>query len=111
MARVVLQMGVTLDGYVAGPGGEADLRLPGEHPDVRAWKIASLRRVGVHIMGRVTYEQMSEHWPKATDDYAAFMNALPKVVFSQDTTNRRMAGVADCPRRSRRGDSHPQTRN
>ena len=34
-------------------------------------------------MGRVTYEQMSEHWPKATDDYAAFMNTLPKVVFSK----------------------------
>jgi hypothetical protein len=24
MRRVVLQMGVTLDGYVAGPGGEGD---------------------------------------------------------------------------------------
>src|SRR5919197_4319504 len=79
MARVVLQMGVTLDGYVAGPDGEADWRLPAEHRDVGAWKIASLRRVGIHIMGRVTYEQMAEHWPKATDDYAGFMNTLPKV--------------------------------
>ena len=83
MARVVLQMGVTLDGYVAGPEGEADWRLPAEHRDVGAWKIASLRRVGIHIMGRVTYEQMAEHWPKATDDYAVFMNTLPKVVFSK----------------------------
>src|ERR1700676_3852472 len=83
MARVVLQMGVTFDGYVAGPGGEGDWGLPAEHPDVRAWKIASLRQVGTHIMGRVTYEQMAEHWPNATDDYAAFMNNLPKVVFSK----------------------------
>jgi dihydrofolate reductase len=83
MRRVVLQMGVTLDGYVTGPGGEGDWGLPAEHPDVRAWKVASLRQVGTHIMGRVTYEQMAGHWPTATDDYAAFMNSLPKVVFSK----------------------------
>jgi dihydrofolate reductase len=83
MRRVILQMGVTLDGYVAGPGGEGDWGLPAEHPDVRAWKLASLRQAGTHIMGRVTYEQMAAYWPTATDDYAAFMNNLPKVVFSK----------------------------
>jgi len=64
MRRVVLQMGVTLDGYVAGTGGEGDWGLPPEHPDVRAWKVASLDRVGTHIMGRVTYEQMAAYWPR-----------------------------------------------
>jgi dihydrofolate reductase len=83
MRRVVLQMGVTVDGYVAGPGGELDWGLPAEHPDVRAWKVASLRQVGTHIMGRVTYEQMAGYWPAATGDYADFMNKLPKVVFSK----------------------------
>ena len=82
MRRVVLQMGVTLDGYVSGSDGEGDWGLPPEHPDVRAWKVASLRQVGTHIMGRVTYEQMATHWPSATGDYADFMNKLPKVVFS-----------------------------
>jgi len=62
MRQLVLQMGVTMDGYVAGPGGEGDWRLPPEHPDVRAWKVASLRKVGTHIMGRITYEQMAAHW-------------------------------------------------
>jgi dihydrofolate reductase len=76
-------MGVTVDGYVAGAGGEGDWGLPAEHPDVRAWKVASLRQVGTHIMGRVTYEQMAAHWPDATGEYAAFMNDLPKVVFSK----------------------------
>jgi dihydrofolate reductase len=83
MRQVVLQMGVTLDGYVAGPGGEGDWGLPAEHPDVRAWKVTSLRQVGTHIMGRVTYEQMAGYWPNATGDYAEFMNNLPKVVFSR----------------------------
>jgi len=92
MRRVVLQMGVTLDGYVAGPGGEGDWGLPAEHPDVRAWKVASLRQVGTHIMGRVTYEQMAAHWPTAAGDYAAFMNKLPKVVFSKTLPAAEWAG-------------------
>ena len=83
MRRVILQMGVTLDGYVAGPGGEGDWGLSAEHPDVRAWKVASLRQAGTHIMGRVTYVQMAAYWPAATGDYAPFMNDLPKVVFSK----------------------------
>ena len=83
MRQVILQMSVTLDGYVAGPDGDGDWGLPPEHPDVRAWKIASLRRAGTHIMGRVTYEQMAGYWPTATGDYATFMNDLPKVVFSK----------------------------
>jgi dihydrofolate reductase len=82
MGQVVLQMGVTLDGYVKGTGAEGGWGLPREHPDVRAWKVASPRRVGTHIMGRVTYEEMAGHWPNQTGDYADVMNNLPKVVFS-----------------------------
>jgi len=67
MRPVVLQMGVTLDGYVAGQG---DWGLPPEHPDVQAWKVASLERVGTHVMGRVTYEEMASYWPDATGQYA-----------------------------------------
>jgi dihydrofolate reductase len=90
--RVVLQMGVTVDGYVAGPGGEGDWGLPAEHPEVRAWKVASLRQAGTHIMGRVTYDQMAAHWPGASGDYAAFMNNLPKVVFSKTLPTADWAG-------------------
>ena len=92
MRRVVLQMGVTLDGYVAGPGGEGDWGLAAEQPDVRAWKVASLRQAGTHIMGRVTYDQMAAHWPTAAGDYAAFMNNIPKVVFSKTLPAAEWAG-------------------
>ena len=83
MREVVLQMTTSVDGYVAGPGGAADLSVGEELPEVRAWKVARLRDVGTHIMGSVTYGQMAGHWPTATDEYAAFMNELPKVVFSK----------------------------
>ena len=92
MRRVILQMGVTLDGYVAGPGGDGDWGLPPEHPAVRAWKVASLRQAGTHIMGRVTYEQMAGHWPTASGDYADLMNSLPKVVFSTTLPTAGWAG-------------------
>jgi len=92
-------MGVTLDGYVAGRGGEGDWGLPAEHPDVRAWKVESLRQVGTHIMGRVTYEEMAGYWPSASGEYAEFMNTLPKVVFS-----RRLAAADWAGSRIARGD-------
>jgi dihydrofolate reductase len=63
MRRLVLQMGVSLDGIVAGgPKGQTGLG-DAEHPDVKAWKLESLRGIGTHIMGRVTYEEMAAHWP------------------------------------------------
>jgi dihydrofolate reductase len=40
-------------------------------------------RSALRAMGRVTYQQMAEHWPYSNDAYAAPMNELPKVVFSK----------------------------
>ncbi len=76
-------MGVSVDGYVAGVGGTLDWGLPDEHPEVRAWKVAALEKVDTHIVGRVTYQAMAQHWPNATGEYAHFMNSRPKVVFSK----------------------------
>jgi len=44
-------------------------------------------------MGRVTYEQMAEYWPDAGGDYAAFMNNVPKVVFSKKKDSGEIAWV------------------
>jgi dihydrofolate reductase len=89
-------MGVSLDGFVARSGGNLDWGLPPEHQDVTAWKVAALRDVSTHIMGRVTYEGMAAHWPTGTGVYAAPMNDTPKVVFSKtleraDWTGTRIA--------------------
>jgi dihydrofolate reductase len=74
-------MSVSLDGFVASPQGGLGGSLP-EDDAQTAWKLERLRRVGTHIMGRVTYEQMAEHWPNAGGEYAPLMNSIPKVVFS-----------------------------
>jgi len=104
-------MGVTVDGYIAGDGGNGSWGLPPEDPEVRAWKVASLRQVGTHIMGRVTYEQMAAHWPQSADEYAGFMNELPKVVFSKtlsrasSTTTRIASGDTASELASLKGES------
>jgi dihydrofolate reductase len=73
-------MSVSVDGFVVGPHGHAS-GFP--EPDaLKRWKLDRISRAGTHIMGRVTYEEMSGRWPTSTDDYAAPMNEIPKVVFS-----------------------------
>jgi dihydrofolate reductase len=79
--KVVLMMSVSIDGFVAGPNGHAGA-LP-EPDELKRWKLERIRQAGTHIMGRVTYEEMAAHWPTSTDDYAAPMNEIPKVVFSK----------------------------
>jgi dihydrofolate reductase len=83
MRPVVLQMGVTFDGFVHGAKGYEDWRLPPEDDAVVAWKVASLRDAGTHIMGRATYEAMASVRPNTTGVYADVMNEIPKVVFSK----------------------------
>jgi dihydrofolate reductase len=54
-----------------------------EPKELTKWKLDRIRRAGTHIMGRVTYEEMAGFWPTSTDEYAAPMNEIPKVVFSR----------------------------
>jgi dihydrofolate reductase len=85
MRKLVLQMGVSLDGLVARPGrhGAGGWGLPPEDSALKERKLEWLRDAGLHVMGRATYEEMAEFWPRSDDAYAAPMNEIPKVVFSR----------------------------
>ena len=85
MRNLVLSMGVSLDGLVARPGrhGGGGWGLPPEDPALKELKLEWLRNTSLHLMGRVTYEEMAEFWPVSDDAYAAPMNNIPKVVFSK----------------------------
>jgi dihydrofolate reductase len=85
MRKLVLSMGLSLDGLVARPGryGAGDWGLPPDDPSLKERKLEWLRSVDLHLMGRVTYEEMAEFWPVSDDAYAAPMNDIPKIVFSQ----------------------------
>jgi dihydrofolate reductase len=81
MRNVVLIMTASMDGFVVAPTGHAG-GLP-EPDELKRWKLDRIRHAGTHIMGRVTYEEMAGFWPTSSDDYAAPMNDIPKVVFSK----------------------------
>jgi len=70
-------------GFVHGAKGYEGWGLPPEDDEVVAWKVASLREAGTHILGRATYEAMASVWPDTTGVYADVMNEIAKVVFSK----------------------------
>src|SRR5579863_820360 len=88
MSKLVLQMGISLDGHVARPGrfGAGGWGTPQEDPALKARKLGWIRDAGLHLMGRATYEEMAGCWPYSDDEYAAPMNDIPKVVFSKTLT-------------------------
>jgi dihydrofolate reductase len=87
MRSLVLQTGVSIDGFVAGLDGSHDWGYEREDDAIQEWKLESVRKAGAHLMGRVTYEEMAAFWPTSTSEYAAPMNEIPKVVFSKTLQN------------------------
>src|SRR5580698_2226690 len=88
MRSVTYSMGVSLDGYIAGPDGGFDWTAPDE--EVFSFVTDEIRQVGVHLLGRRLYETML-YWETADQDpslddamleWAAIWKRLPKVVFS-----------------------------
>jgi len=98
MRSVTYSMGVSLDGYIAGPDGSFDWTAPDQ--EVFRFVTEETREVGVHLLGRRLYETML-YWETADRDpsldaamleWAAIWKRLPKVVFS--TTLRAVQGNA-----------------
>jgi dihydrofolate reductase len=83
MRKLILQMQMTLDGFVGKPDGDVMWAFPGFDDEYAAWGAADLAKAGLHLMGRVTYHEMAAHWPTSTEPYAAPMNDIPKIVFSR----------------------------
>jgi dihydrofolate reductase len=83
MRSVLVEMSMSLDGFVAPAKGAPDHRSLAEDPALKQINLDWLRQAGTHAMGRVTYNEMAAYWPTSSDEYAAPMNDLPKVVFSK----------------------------
>ncbi|MBB4928668.1 dihydrofolate reductase family protein [Kitasatospora kifunensis] len=88
MHSVTYSLGVSLDGYIVGPGGGFDWTPPDE--EVFRFAADEVREAGVHLLGRRLYETML-YWESvdqnpspdfSTLEFAAVWKALPKVVFS-----------------------------
>lgn len=82
MRKLVLQIGLSIDEFVAARGGAHDWGYGREDDGAQRCKLDSLRRAGAQVMGRATYEAMAAVWPTSTSAYAAPMNEIPKIGFS-----------------------------
>jgi dihydrofolate reductase len=107
MRKLIYSMGASLDGFIAGPGGEIDWSAPDE--ELHRFHNQQTRQIGVHLCGRRLYEEMlywetADENPSAAEyelEFARIWKRLPKIVFSKtlDTVegNARLAtgGVED----------------
>lgn len=82
MRQVTLQMGMSLDGYVASEREHPGAAVP-EDAELVSWKLDRVAKAGAHLMGRTTYLEMAAYWPHSTHPYAAPMNDIHKIVFSR----------------------------
>lgn len=82
MRQITLQMGISLDGYVASDRQHPGVAVP-EDAELIRWKVNRVAKAGAHLMGRATYQEMAAYWPHSTEPYAAPMNDIPKIVFSR----------------------------
>lgn len=83
MRPVVLVMHVTLDGYVAGPGGDLDWQRPQMDAELAAFVYDTLAGLSTLLTGRVAYEQRAAHWPRSWDLLVPLLDKIPTVVFSR----------------------------
>jgi dihydrofolate reductase len=98
MRKVIYSMGVSLDGFIAGPDGDIDWSAPDE--ELHRFHNEQTRELGAHFCGRRLYETMV-YWETAhenpsisdyTLEFARIWQSLPKIVFS--TTLDKVEGNA-----------------
>lgn len=87
MRKLILQMAISVDGFVGGPSGELDWVFRAMDDEATAWTIESLRDAGLHLMGSRTFRDMAAYWPSSTEPFAAPMNTVPKAFFSRTGTS------------------------
>jgi len=98
MRKLIYSMGVSLDGFIAGPDGEIDWSAPDD--ELHRFHNQQARETGAHLCGRRLYEEML-YWETAEEqasvpehelEFAGIWKATRKIVFSK--TLERVEGNA-----------------
>jgi dihydrofolate reductase len=89
MRKLIYSMGVSLDGFIAGPDGSIDWSAPDE--ELHRFHNRQAAQLGAHLCGRRLYETMV-YWETADEnpalspveaEFAQTWQQLPKLVFSR----------------------------
>jgi dihydrofolate reductase len=91
--KLIYSMGVSLDGFIAGPRGEIDWSPPDE--ERHRFHNQQTRELGAQLCGRRLYEEMT-YWETADEnpsaaehvlEFARIWKQMPKIVFSTTLEN------------------------
>jgi dihydrofolate reductase len=93
MTSLILKMSVSLDGYVAAADGSSGWEAAGRSADSGEWVLDTVRNAGAHLVGAATYARWAHFWPGASGPFAAAMNEIPKIVFSNALTSADWGGT------------------
>ena len=89
MRKLIYGMNLTLDGYVAAPGGDIGWSEPND--ELFSWWLDQELAIGQFLYGRKLWETMSSYWPTgdqqpnatpAEIEFARNWRDTPKTVFS-----------------------------
>ncbi|WP_346960217.1 dihydrofolate reductase family protein [uncultured Arthrobacter sp.] len=106
MRKLTFGMNLSLDGYIAAPGGDVGWSVPSD--ELFQYWSDRVEATGLALYGRKLWETMSSHWPTADQqpgattaqiEFARRWRDMPKVVFSSmistvDWNTRLVAGDA-----------------
>jgi dihydrofolate reductase len=90
MRKIVMSLGMSLDGYIEGP--DADISWHRVDEELHAYFNQYFATASAFLEGRVTYELMEEFWPDADKDptmsptmaeFAGIWRDTPKIVYSR----------------------------
>ena len=92
MRKLTFGMNMSLDGYIAAPGGDLGWSAPSD--ELFQWWSDRVAETGLSLYGRKLWETMSSHWPTADKqpgatpaevEFARRWRDMQKVVFSSAT--------------------------
>ncbi|EME58811.1 dihydrofolate reductase family protein [Amycolatopsis decaplanina] len=92
MPPLIYSMSVSLDGFIAAPGGDLEWGAP--EPEMFGFHVEQTRHLGGYLCGRRVYEAMLV-WETAEQtmsdeaqlEFARLWRPIPKVVFSRTLTS------------------------
>jgi dihydrofolate reductase len=88
--KIVVHMGVSLDGYFEGPDHDISWHMVDD--ELHRHFNSQLAEMGAFMNGRVTHELMADFWPTADQDpgisgpireFAGIYRRIPRIVFSR----------------------------
>ena len=89
MRKLTFGMNLSLDGYVAAPGGDLSWSSPSD--ELFQWWSDRVAATGLALYGRRLWQNLNAHWPTADQqpgatpahiEFAGRWRDMPKVVFS-----------------------------